>query len=128
MGLTKRRPDELQELSPAEQLIAGEIEQHAQGNYSEAVRYAAKAIWMARAEDDRLTEIIKRKRLEIQKLAFPGIYPPEIPHGQEAVAERIYEVAWHMVKMMERERMQADYDVTYNSLIVIASFGQIPKE
>ncbi len=128
MGLTKRWLDETQGLTPAQRVIAEEIEQQAQGNYDEAIRYAAKAIWMLRAEDDRLTEIIRRKRLEIQRLAFPAIYPPELPVGQEAVAERIYEVAGYIVKLMEREGMQADYDVTYNSLKEIAGFGEEPKK
>lgn len=123
MGLTKRWLDQTQELTPAERAIAEEIEGQAQGNYEDAIRYAAKALRMARAEDNRLTEIIKRKRLEIQKLSFPGLYPPDSPHGQEAAAERIYEAARQMVGMMEREGMQADYDVTYNSLVEIASFG-----
>lgn len=123
MGLTKQYLDETISLTPGEQLIAEEIEQQAQGNYDEAIRYAAKSLRMARGEEDRLTEIIKRKRLEIQKLSFPGLYPPDLPHGQEAVAERIYEAARQMVEMMEREGMQTDYDVTYNSLREIASFG-----
>jgi hypothetical protein len=124
MGLTKRWLDETQELTPAERAIANEIEEQAQGNYEDAIRYAAKALRMARAEDDRLTEIIKRKRLEIQRLSFPGLYPPDSPHGQEAVAERIYFAAGQMVEMMEREGMQSDYDVTYHSLIEIAGFGE----
>jgi len=124
MGLTKRWLDEIQELTPAERAIADEIEQQAQGNYEEAIRYAAQALRMARAEDERLTEIIKRKRLEIGRLSFPGLYPPDLPHGEEAVAGRIYEAARQMVGMMEREGMQADYDVTYNSLKEIASFGE----
>lgn len=128
MGLTKRGLDETQGLLPAQKVIAEEIEQQAQGNYDEAIRYAAKAIWMLRAEDDRLTEIIRRKRLEIQRLAFPAIYPPELPVGQEAVAERIYEVVGHIVRLMEREGMQADYEVTYNSLKEIAGFGEELKK
>jgi len=128
MGLTKRRLDETQELTPAQRVIAEEIKQQAQGNYDKAIRYAAKAIWMLQVEDDRLTGIIRRKRLEIQRLAFPGIYPPELPDGQEAVAERIYEVAGHIVKLMEREGMQAGYDVTYHSLREITSFGEESKK
>jgi hypothetical protein len=124
MGLTKRYLDETMSLTPGEQAIADEIEQQAQGNYDEAIRYAAKSLRMARSEEDRLTEIIKRKRLEIQRLAFPGLYPPDSPHGQEAVAARIYEAARHMVEMMEREGMQEDFDVTYHSLVEIASFGE----
>ena len=124
MGLTKRYLDETMSLTPGEQLIANEIEEQARGNYDEALRYAAKSLRMARAEDERLTEIIKRKRLEIQRLTFPGLYPPDLPHGQEAVAERIYEAARQMVGMMEREEMQTDYDLTYNSLREIASFGE----
>ena len=123
MGLTKRWLDETQGLLPAQQVIAEEIEREAQGDHEAAIRYAAQTIWMLRAEEDRLTEIIKRQRLEIQRLAFPAIYPPELPDGQEAIAERIYEVAGHIVKLMEREGMQTDYDVTYNSLREIASFG-----
>ena len=128
MGLTKCWLDQTQELTSAEQVVADEIEGQAQGNYEDAIRYAAKALRMARAEDDRLTEIIKRKRLEIQKLSFPGLYPPDSPHGQKAVAERIYLAASQMVGMMEREGMQADYDVTYNSLKEIASFGESQTE
>lgn len=124
MGLTKRYLDETMSLTPGEQLIANEIEEQARVNYDEALRYAAKSLRMARAEEDRLTEIIKRKRLEIQRLTFPGLYPPDLPHGQEAVAERIYEAVRRMVGMMEMEGMQADYDVTYNSLREIASFGE----
>lgn len=124
MGLTKRYLDETMSLTPGEQLIANEIEEQARGNYDEAIRYAARSLRMARAEEDRLTEIIKRKRLEIQRLTFPGLYPPDLPHDQEAVAERIYEAARLMVAMMEKEGMQADYDVTYNSLREIASFGE----
>lgn len=124
MGLTKRWLVQTQELTPAEQAIADEIEGQAQGNYEDAIRYAAKALRMARAEDDRLTEIIKRKRLEIQRLCFPGLYPRDSPHGQEAVAERIYLAAGQMVGMMEREGMQSDYDVTYHSLVEIAGFGE----
>ncbi len=111
-------------LTPGEQLIADEIEEQARGNYDEAIRYAAKSLRMARAEEDRLTEIIKRKRLEIQRLTFPGLYPPDLSHGQEAVAERIYEAARHMVEMMKREDMQETFDVTYNSLVEIAGFGE----
>src|SRR5688500_7467652 len=103
MSLTKRYLDETMSLTPSEQLIADEIEGQARGNYDEAIRYAAKSLRMARAEEDRLTEIIKRKRLEIQRLTFPGLYPPDLPHGQEAVAERIYEAARQMVGMMEAE-------------------------
>ena len=128
MSLTKRWLDETQELTPDQQLIAGEIEQQAEGNYDEAIRYAAKEIWMLRLEDDRLTEIIRRKRREIQRLSFPAIYPPELPDDQEAIAERINEVAGYMVKLMEQKGMQADYDVTYNSLKEIASFGEEPKK
>jgi hypothetical protein len=124
MGLTKRWLDHLQELSPKEKIIAEEIEQQARGSYEEAIRYAARALWMARAEDERLTELIKKKRLEIQRLSFPGLYPPNLPEGQEAVAERIYEAASQMIVLMERENMQADYDVTYNSLTEIARFGE----
>jgi|SRR5215213_973952 len=124
MGLTKRWLDETQELTPAEQIIAEEIEQQAQGNYEDAIHYAAKSLRMARAEEDRLTEIIKRKRLEIQRLTFPGLYPPDLPHGQEAVAERIYEAARHMVELMKREGMQENFDVTYNSLVEIARLGE----
>lgn len=124
MGLTKRWLDQTQELTSAERAIADEIEGQARGNYEEAIRYAAKALRMARAEDDRLTEIIKRKRLEIQKLSFPGLYPPDSPHGQEAIAERIYLAARQMVEMMEREGMQEDFDVTYHSLVEIAGFGE----
>lgn len=124
MSLTKRYLDETMTLTPGEQLIADEIEEQARGNYDEAIRYAAKSLRMARAEEDRLTEIIKRKRLEIQRLTFPGLYPPDLPHSQEAVAERIYEAARQMVGMMEREEMQTDYDSTYNSLREIASFGE----
>jgi hypothetical protein len=124
MGLTKRYLDETTSLTPSEQLIADEIEEQARGNYDKAIRYAAKSLRMARAEEDRLTEIIKKKRLEIQRLTLPGLYPPDLPHGQEAVAERIYEAARQMVAMMEREGMQADYEVTYNSLREIASFGE----
>ena len=124
MGLTKRYLDETMSLTQGEQLIADEIEQQAQGDYDEAIRYAAKSLRMARAEEDRLMEIIKRKRLEVQRLTFPGLYPPDLPHGQEAVAERIYEAARHMVEMMKREGMQEDYDVTYHSLVEIASFGE----
>lgn len=124
MGLTKRYLDERTGLTAGEQAIAEEIKRQAQGDYDEAIRYAARSLRMARAEEDRLTGIITRKRLEIQKLSFPGLYPPDSPHGQEAVAERIYEAAQQMVGMMEREGMQADYDVTYNSLREIASFGE----
>jgi hypothetical protein len=111
-------------LTPGEQAIADEIEQQAQGNYDEAIRYAAKSLRMARSEEDRLTEIIKRKRLEIQRLAFPGLYPPDLPHGREAVAAHIYEAARHMVEMMEREGMQEDFDVTYHSLVEIAKLSE----
>ena len=124
MGLTKRFLDETMSLTPWEQAIADEIERQAQGNYDEAIRYAAKSLYMARSEEDRLTEIIKRKRLEIQRLAFPGHYPPDLPHGQDAVAERIYEAARQMVEMMKREGMQENFDVTYHSLVEIASFGE----
>lgn len=124
MGLTKRWLDKLQELTPKEKAIVEEIEEQARGNYGDAIRYAAQALWMARAEDERLTELIKKKRLEIQRLSFPGLYPPDIPQGQEAVAERIYEAARRMVEMMEREGMQSDYDVTYNCLKEIAGFGE----
>jgi len=124
MGLTKRYLDETMSLTQGEQAIADEIEQQAQGNYDEAIRYAAKSLRMARNEEDRLTEIIKRKRLEIQRLAFPGLYPPDLPHGQEAIAARIYEAARQMVEMMKREGMQEDFDVTYHSLVEIASFGE----
>jgi hypothetical protein len=124
MGLTRRYLGTTMSLTPSEQLIAAEIEEQSRGNYDEAIRYAAMSLCMARAEEDRLTEIIKRKRLEIQRLTFPGLYPPDLPFGQEAVAERIYKAAQQMIVMMEREGMQADYDVTYNSLREIASFGE----
>jgi hypothetical protein len=124
MGLTKRYLDETMSLTPGQQLIADEIEAQAKGNYDEAIRYAAKSLRMARAEEDRLTAIIKRKRLEIQRLTFPGPYPPDLPDGQEAIAERIYEAARHMLEMMEKEGMRRDYDVTYNSLIEITRLGE----
>ncbi len=124
MGLTKRFLDETMRLTPGEQLIADEIEEQARGNYDEAIRYAAKSLHMARAEEHRLTEIIKKKRLEIQRLTFPGLYPPDLPHGQEAVAERIYEAARHMIEMMKREGMQENFDVIYNSLVEITSFAE----
>jgi hypothetical protein len=124
MGLTKQWLNETQELTSAERIIAEEIEQQAQGNYEDAIRYAAKALQMARAEEDRLTDVIKRKRLEIQRLTFPGLYPPDLPHGQDAVAERIYETARHMVELMKREGMQENFDVTYNSLAEIAKLGE----
>ena len=124
MSLTKRFLDETMSLTPGAQMIADEIEEQARGNYDDVIRYAARSLHLARVEQDRLAEIIKRKRLEIQRLAFPGLYPPDLPHGQEAVAERIYEAARHMVEMMKCEGMQKNYGVTYNSLVEIASFGE----
>jgi hypothetical protein len=83
---------------------------------SEATRAALR-------EQERLWEIIKDQRQIIQRLQFPKIYPPNCPIGEEEIAQEIYEVAAHIKALMEREGMQENYEVTYNCMVEIASFG-----
>ncbi len=45
--------------------------------------------------------------------------------SQEALARQIYGLAAHVVELMERAGMQEDYEVTYNAMREIASFGEL---
>ena len=51
------------------------------------------------------------------------IITPRTPVGAKKVAPEIYAVAARLVELMRREGMEADYDVTFNSLVEIAALG-----
>lgn len=111
-------------LTSAEEATRRKLLKESGGDAELALTETVQRLHMARGEEARLGELVKAQRLEIQRLSFPGIYPPDCPEGDEAVAARIYEVAAHIVALMEREQMQGNYDVTYNSMVEIAGYGQ----
>jgi len=114
-------------LTEGERLVLAEIEEQAAGDAQAALQYAAVTIHAARAEQGRLLESVKDQRLVIQRLQFPGIYPSRCPAGAEEIARQIYAVAAHVVELMKREGMEEDYDVTFNSMVEIASFGELER-
>lgn len=111
-------------LTEGERLALDEIKEQGAGGVEESLNYAAVTLRAARTEQERLEGVIRDLRLEVQRLEFPGLYPPDIPEGAERVAARIYQAAQHIKELMEREGMQGDYDLTYNSMAEIASLGK----
>lgn len=122
--INKFWPENKRELTEGESLTLAELTEQGAGDQAEALNYAAVTIRAARLEQDRLWEIIKDQRLVIQRLQFPGIYPHDCPIGEEETARQIYAVAAHVVELMKREGMQSNYDVTFNCMSEIASYGQ----
>lgn len=112
------------ELTEDECLLLEEIKEQGAGDTDDALNYAAVSLRMARKEQDRLRNVIEDLRGQVQRLEFPDLYPPNIPEGAESIAERIYAAAAHAVKLMQREGMQENYEVTFNSLSEIASYGR----
>jgi hypothetical protein len=123
MSLVKLWAQNRRELTDSEKQVLGEMLWQAGGDVAEALNFGAVSIHSAAGERARLNELIKAQRLEIQRLQFPGLYA-NVPEGAEAVAQRIYEMAARAVELMQREGMQDEYDVTFNSLSEIARYGQ----
>lgn len=120
--------DNRRDLTEGERLVRAEIAELTAGDAQAALEYAAVTIHAARKEQERLWEMIKDQRLVIQHLQFPGIYPPKCPAGEEEIARQIYAVAAHIVDLMEREGMQENYEVTYNSMREVASLGELAAQ
>jgi hypothetical protein len=116
--------DNKRKLTEGEEIVRAEVEEQGAGDAQAALQYAAVTIHAARAEQARLWESIKDQRLVIQRLQFPRIYPPHCPTDTDEIAQEIYAVAAHIVELMQRAGMQGDYEVTFNSMVEIASFGQ----
>ena len=116
--------DSRRKLTVGESRALDEIKEQGGGDPGECLNYAAVSLSMARAEQDRLREIIGRLRHTVQRLQFPNIYPPNCPAGEEEIAREIYAVAAHVVELMRREGMEENYEVTFNSMAEIAGFGE----
>ncbi len=112
------------ELSPDHIATRQRLLQQAQGNTELALSDAVQSLHASLHEQDRLWVLVQEHRVEIQRLTLPGLFSHDHPASAEQIAERIYEAAARIVKMMESAKMQDDYEVTFNSMAEIASYGK----
>lgn len=115
--------DNRRELTEGEKFVRAELVEQGGDDAAEALNYAAVTLHAARIEQERLWQIIKDQRIVIQRLQFPNIYPHNSPIGEEETARQIYAVAAHIVELMKREGMEQNYDVTFNCMSEVASYG-----